>query len=74
MEFQQGTSTFAATYLKFDDETYNVQDALGTNNWSLEFFAFLPSSRSTNLSQTKHLLFAVTDEAASSNGGVMLKN
>lgn len=68
---EQGTSTFAETYLKFDDETYDLQDALGQTGWTLEFFAFLPSSRSNNLSQTQHTLFAISDDATL-NGGIML--
>jgi len=67
------TSTYAATYLKWTDPTYNLQTAFGSGNaWTLEFFAFLPSARSSNLSQTEHILFAITDNATSF-GGVALK-
>ena len=67
-----GTGSYAATYLKWDDETYNLQDALGDgNDFTLEMFAFLPSARSSNNSQTHHPLVSITDDAQS-NGGIML--
>ena len=69
---QTGTSTYAATYLHFANATYNFQEAFGSGNtWTLDFFAFLPSARSSNLSQTRHVLFGITNNATTS-GGVLL--
>lgn len=69
---QNGTSTYAATYLHFANATYNFQEAFGSGKtWTIEFFAFLPSARSSNLSQTRHVLFGITNNATTS-GGVLL--
>ena len=67
-----GTGSYAATYLKFDDETYGLQDAFGDGeDFTLEMFAFLPSARSSNNSQTHHPLVVISDDAQQ-NGGIML--
>ena len=67
-----GSGSYAPTYLLWDNSTYALQDAFGDGkDFTLEFFAFLPSARSTNNSQTNHVLVAIT-EGAELNGGIML--
>lgn len=67
---EQGTSTYAPTYLTFDET--ELQDAFGSGeSWTFETFVFVPSTRYNNLSQTHHTLMAVTNDATQ-NGGVML--
>ena len=64
------TTNFTPTYLQFANS--ELQDALGDGeSWTFETFVFVPSTRSTNLSQTHHPVFAITNDAQQ-NGGVML--
>ena len=64
------TTNYTPTHLQFAGS--ELQDAFADGeSWTFEAFVFVPSTRVTNLSQTHHTVFAITDDAQQ-NGGVML--